>query len=868
MKIMFKKSLALLLTMILCISMIPANVFATEAEGNIIDSGSCGENVTYTLYDSGLMVITGTGDMYDNTRSYDSYRSRIYEVVIDDGVTKIGARAFKEYDSIMSVIIGDSVTNIGEEAFCWCENLTNVTIGDSVTNIERCAFWYCRRLESITIPDSVTSIGDYAFCDCAIKSILIPNSITSIGVGVFEGCSLKSITIPDSVISIGNSAFKYCPLKSITIPNSVTSIGNSAFAYCSFSSIFIPDSVTCIGVQAFYGCESLKDIHMPDGIETIEQGLFSECNNLEEICIPNGVTNIESSAFAYCTSLQSITIPDSVTSIGDDAFYFCISLTEIIFEGDAPALGDGVFVSVVADAYYYCDRAGWEDVELYSGITLRKEHTNLAVMEIVPPSCTEEGYTPIKCLGCNEDLKEDIIPATGHSYDNGVITIAPTCETTGVKTFTCQNDKSHTYTEVIPATGHTEGAVVIENRTDPDCSNEGSYDEVIYCTVCGEEVSRKAVSKNPFGHTPGTAVKENEVAATCLNEGSYDEVIYCTVCGEEISREKKSIDILPHEIVTDPAIEPTCTSLGCTEGTHCSVCDTVIVAQRIVPALGHNHVKGKCTRCGDTITYVEAPKLKSINVESSGKIKLTWNKVANAAAYKIYRATSKNGKYSIMNTVAGTSYTNTASQAGTHYYYYVVAVAKDGTKSEKSNIINRVCDLAKPAVTLTNVASTGKIKVAWKKVEGAAKYEVWRATAKNGKYNKVQTVKTLNWTDKNSTAGKTYYYKVKAIHTNTNANSVYSEIKSRIADLKAPVVKITTSSGKPKVSWAAVTGAKEYKIYRATSKTGKYSPVKTTTAKYWKDTTAKKGKTYYYKVIAVHKNSSANSAYSNIVYKK
>ena len=85
-----------------------------------------------------------------------------------------------------------------------------------------------------------------------------------------------------------------------------------------------------------------------------------------------------------------------------------------------------------------------------------------------------------------------------------------------------------------------------------------------------------------------------------------------------------------------------------------------------------------------------------------------------------------------------------------------------------------------------------------------------------------------------------------------------------MCDLKAPVVSITTSSGKPKVSWAAITGAKEYKIYRSTSKTGTYSLVKTTTAKYWKDTTAKKGKTYYYKVVAVHKSSGANSAYSTV----
>ncbi len=99
---------------------------------------------------------------------------------------------------------------------------------------------------------------------------------------------------------------------------------------------------------------------------------------------------------------------------------------------------------------------------------------------------------------------------------------------------------------------------------------------------------------------------------------------------------------------------------------------------------------------------------------------------------------------------------------------------------------------------------------------------------------------------------------------NSSATSAYSTVDARTCDLPRPTVSITTSSGKPKVSWTAVTGATKYKVYRATSKTGTYKVVKTTTAKYWKDTTAKKGKTYYYKVVAVHSNTNANSAYSTV----
>lgn len=269
-------------------------------------------------------------------------------------------------------------------------------------------------------------------------------------------------------------------------------------------------------------------------------------------------------------------------------------------------------------------------------------------------------------------------------------------------------------------------------------------------------------------------------------------------------------------------------------------------------------------RIDDTTPRPAAPVIKATSVASSGKPKLTWNKVSGAAEYKVYRATSKNGTYKLVKTATGTSYTNTAAKAGTNYYYYVTAVSSKNMESKASNIVNRTCDLPCTTVTLSRVAASGKTKVAWTKVEGAAKYEVYRATSKSGEYTLKKTTTNLNWTDTGATAGKTYYYKVKAIHTKSAANSAFSEVKSKMTTLKRPEVKITTSSGKPKVSWASVSGAKQYKIYRATSKNGTYKVVKTTTAKYWKDTTAKKGKTYYYKVVAVHKSSNANSAKSEV----
>ena len=174
--------------------------------------------------------------------------------------------------------------------------------------------------------------------------------------------------------------------------------------------------------------------------------------------------------------------------------------------------------------------------------------------------------------------------------------------------------------------------------------------------------------------------------------------------------------------------------------------------------------------------------------------------------------------------------------------------------------------LAAPTITLSNVASSGKIKISWKAVEGATKYEVYRATSKTGTYSLLTTTTSTSVTNtKNSTPGKTYYYKVRALGSASAATSAYSEVKSRTCDYARPAVSVTLSSGKPKLSWKAVDGATKYEIYRATSKSGTYSLMKTTISVAVTDIGAKKGTTYYYKVRAIGSVSAATSAYSTVV---
>ena len=187
---------------------------------------------------------------------------------------------------------------------------------------------------------------------------------------------------------------------------------------------------------------------------------------------------------------------------------------------------------------------------------------------------------------------------------------------------------------------------------------------------------------------------------------------------------------------------------------------------------------------------------------------------------RVYRSASKSGSYSRIKSTSSTAYTDTAAEAGTNYYYKVVAAdTVSGITSDASNILNRVCDLPKPTVTVTGSSVSGKPIVKWETVEGAAKYYIYRA-AEDGSFSHVKTaVSARSYEDTAAEAGGSYSYRVKAVHENTSANSAYSATVTRICDLPRPAVSIKLNSeGAPLMSWELIGGAKNYRIYRCDTK--------------------------------------------------
>ena len=150
---------------------------------------------------------------------------------------------------------------------------------------------------------------------------------------------------------------------------------------------------------------------------------------------------------------------------------------------------------------------------------------------------------------------------------------------------------------------HTAGEPVRENEVPATCTKEGSYDEVVYCTECEEEISREHKTVDKLQHKAAASVKENEVAATCTKEGSYDEVVYCSECGEELSRKHKTIEKIPHNAaapVRENEVAATCAKEGSyDEVVYCTECEEELSREtKTIDKLPHNYENGSCTVCG------------------------------------------------------------------------------------------------------------------------------------------------------------------------------------------------------------------------------------------------------------------------------
>ncbi len=632
-----KKILAITLVILLLILSAPLTMpnvaFETQAATETFTEGDYTytvENGEATITDCnsairGDVTVPSTLGGYQVTKIGDSAFERIaggafVYIVIPEGVTDIGNRAFYSCPNLKSVTLPSTVKNLGSYVFDFSSintinvdenntvyssidgvllnkekteiircpegyNVKDYSIPDGVTRIGNASFKYCKNLINVTIPDTVITIGEYAFSYCTgIESVSIPNSVTEIEADAFFWCdNLKSVTIPDSVITIGNDAFYKCmAIENITIGNSVQRIEAGAFDSCkSIKNIYIPESVIYVEPDVFYGCHALTDIQVAENNPnyTSEDGVmfnkdkttlmfYPIAKEQKTYTIPETVTLIEECGFTYSEKLNEIIIPASVEKIEQDGLFYCAGLVSINVDENNPSYSSEN--GVLFNKYKY-------RLLVYPIANTRTSY------EIPESVMYIEKYAFYNCKNLTQiTISENVTKIWDMAFADcdalTQLTLPKNVNYIGYYAFydcdsltdiTILNWEAEFDGKV---TTYTEDATIhgYENSTAQEFAENYNVNFVVISCECDNIVTDKAVAPTCY--------------KTGLTEGSH-----CDTCGK-VYVEQEIVEKAEHTVVVVSGVEATCTKTGLTDGKRCSVCSKILVKREEIEKIPHTPV--------------------------------------------------------------------------------------------------------------------------------------------------------------------------------------------------------------------------------------------------------------------------------------
>ena len=533
----------------------------------VIDSGTCGDDLTWTMYEDGELIISGTGDMYDYSIDWGEKASYEY------------APWYGDCGLIKKVSIVAGVTSIGNGAFNWCKKLTEVTIPNSVISIGEGAFYECSSLADLCIPEGVLSIGSYAFYNCgSLTSIVIPESVTSLGSYAFFDCdNLREATLLNEKTTIGNYALFfiygdwdkeicdgatlygyskstaeeyatrnnikfviYCEHKNThevsAIEPTCNSWGYTAGVYCDDCGRYVSghewvDKLSHTdenedGICDTCGNKAAKPIELGFCGDDLLWEMFADgelvisgTGKMYDYSYPDEGEKKATEPSPWCNSyrddIQMLSIEEGVTSIGTYAFYECRNLKDVYLPESLTSIG--------FSAFDYCYKLGGlviPDAVAEIGANAFFYCSSLTRVTI-PGGVTElKNYTFGWCEGLNRvDIINDSILIEEDAFRYSRPTLY------GHKDSATQrfaDDNGYSFVKLCRHINTIEKTV-----EEPSCGSYG-YTAGVYCNDCGEYISgHKRIDKLPHKDEDG-----NGVCDVCKRSL---EVVSSGKCGKNIT---------------------------------------------------------------------------------------------------------------------------------------------------------------------------------------------------------------------------------------------------------------------------------------------------------------------------------------------
>ncbi|WP_167513755.1 leucine-rich repeat protein [Anaerobutyricum soehngenii] len=649
---------------------------------------------------------------------------------IPDSVTFMGTWAFGS-TAIETIEFGSGLTYINSYAFSYCSNLTKVTFPSNIESIKIYAFSHCPKLKNVIFTEGLKTINEGAFTGSIIKEAVIPKSVSAIGSRAFPD-STKLTLLNNKLTNMGENTYKvihkakasfyynydyaYEVLELVNkirkennlepMTMDVDLLDNAMYRASELALYFShqsPMGFTAIGttencalgqktpqkvVDAWMSDEHKYPILSSDftaiGIGAVEsngqlhwtqeflskvseeamQSSYKNGNQINTIKYTTDIVNnfypeqelvkIKEKGNSSIVSIlkRAVLLPDSVHYVSSDEKVCTVSKDGKLTGKEAGNATITIYAADSADEY-----------ALQTTVQVEVQHNWQSKYTIdKEPTCTENGSQSIHCDVCNT-INQDrvrVIKATGHKWSDWEVTKEASETEEGSRRRVCENDKTHVETEVIPVLAHVHKLMKVEARK-ATCTEDGN--------------------------------KEYYVCSSCKKLFADADI------GKEINKEDTVVKATGHKVVKDSAVPATTTTTGLSEGSHCSVCGQIIVAQKVIPkkdvkgdvndSISVNDVEKKITaNRNDGDIAGSTFKILQLRAKKTGRnyINLSWTKVKGASGYIIYgnRCNSARKVYSLKKVVSTTrtSAKITKLNKGTYYKYTAVAY-KTTTEGQK-----------------------------------------------------------------------------------------------------------------------------------------------------------------------------------------
>ena len=801
------------------------------------------------------------GDMPRNTK-----------ITVKSDTVSISESAFKDCANLTAILIPSSVKHIDKYALYNCQGLTKLNFNDGIERIENDAFGACEKLTSVNFSETLKSIGAFAFVECKkLSEITIPQSVTSVGEYAFSGCeNLASVTVsddlpyvggrafektkwlnsqPDGVVYIGKSAYGYkgdMPKNTeLSLKSGITNISGYAFyEEKNLTSVKIPETVNRIGNWAFLDCEGLKNVNIPDGVKRIESWTFSNCSSLTNITVPDSVTVLDGLAFSYCTNLKNIELSKNLTEIGMGALSHCTSL-ETIDIPDSVIIMDNIAMAGCSELKSVNIGSNLKTVggQVFAGCTsLEKVNVNLNNKNYTSENGIwyDKNKTKIILYPYNKKDSAYTTPTSLKELCNGYVgSYGILLDNSNLKTVTIEKN-------VAKIDDYAIGFVF-------DFDNY-KINKVKDFTVKGYRgtVAESYAKKNSFNfvaldktlQTPSISKLENTSGGIKISwnkvSGAYGYRVY-----QKTSNGWKRIKDTTATSYTDSAV---------------SVNQTKTYTMRCIDKNG-NTVSGYNSKGWSKKYTPVAPTISKLE-NTSGGIKLSWNKVAGVYGYRLYYKTSSGGWKRFKDTTA-TSFTDSGVSPNRTETYTIRCIDKNGNTVSGYNSKGWSKKYTPVAPTISKLENTsGGIKLSWNKVAGVYGYRLYYKTSSGG-WKRFKDTTATSFTDSGVSPNRTETYTIRCIDKNGNTVSGYNSKgwSKKYAPVAPKITKLTNTSKGVSVTWGKAAGVYGYRLYRKYAG-GSWIKVKDTTAASYTDSGAKKGKKVTYTLRCIDKNGKTISGYN------